>query len=87
MVGFSDIDRQFQRRAPATIRLECLNCGGSDDTVKTRRPKWFNAFNDLAMCDACGDLILPTAAALIKERSDGLFEYYKTQPPAQYDGN
>lgn len=86
MVGFSDIDRQFQRRAPAVIKLECLNCGRADDTVRSRKPKWFNAFNDIAMCDTCGDLILPTSEALIKERADGLFEYYKTQPAAQYDG-
>lgn len=87
MVGFSDIDRHFQRSAPATVRLECLNCGGSDDTVRTRTPRWFNACHDLPMCDACGGMALPTSDSLVKERAESLVEYYKAQSPSQYDGN
>jgi hypothetical protein len=86
MVGFSDIDRQFQPKPPATIRLECLNCGCADDTVQTRRPRWFNGFHDMPMCQVCGDLAIPTCDALIKERTEVLIEYYKNHPQPNYCG-
>lgn len=87
MVGFSDIDRQFQPKPPATIRLECLNCGCSDDSVESRRPQWFNGFHDVTMCARCGALAVPTSADLIKDRTETTLEYYRLHPTTtSYDG-
>lgn len=77
-MGFSDIDRQFQRRAPAPIKLECLNCGGTDDSVKTRRPRWYNGFKDIPMCAVCADLATPVAEDLLRDRDCALEEYIRT---------
>lgn len=89
MAGFSDIDRQFQRKAPVAVKLECLNCGGSDDSVRSRRPLWFNGFHDVVLCAPCGVTPAPTAVDLVKERTHLVLEYYKAhpQPAAEYDGN
>lgn len=78
MARFSDIDRRFQPKPPATIRLECLNCGCKDDTVRDRRPFWFNISLVIALCDACGRLSYPTAADLIKQIVADTAEYYRT---------
>lgn len=64
-----------------TIKLECLNCGSTADSVMVRRPLWFNGYKDLPLCDPCGFEIAPTSAELIKDRTEVLVEYYKGQLP------
>lgn len=73
MAGFGDIDRRFQpKQAKALIVLECLNCGGTDDTVAARRPRWFTGYKDVVLCAACGLLIDPAAPDLIDQRRAAL---------------
>jgi hypothetical protein len=71
-MGIDDVDKRFEPKKPALIRLECENCGQSPDDVQSLRPTWFTNHENVCLCVACSQLQWPTAPALVAQRNAAL---------------
>ena len=59
MVGFDDDDRRF-RRKDTWVKLECVNCHKSPETVKVMLPLWNNGQQNIPLCIDCSTRCSPT---------------------------
>lgn len=71
-MGIDDVDKRFEPKKPALIRLECENCQKSPDDVQSLRPAWFTNHENVCLCVACAKLQWPTAPALVAQRNAAL---------------
>jgi hypothetical protein len=70
-MGIDDVDKRFAKKT-TLIRLECENCGQSPEGVQSLRPCWFTNHEDVCLCKTCAALGVPTAPALVAQRSAAL---------------